>query len=340
MIEFTVWDAARVCGAQLGPVGRRSDCPVRKHRRKRNTSVWVGRDGRSYWKCWSCDPPHNSGDGVALYAAIRQMDRTDAYRELVDRGIVEGKRQASVVRPIRTAPRAPAVIPPPEPLVAPPRLAAGRWTSLLAARLGTVERWATARSLDPDLCRAADVVCVDGGAVGFGYRDPLNGEACRVKASRLDRSAPGPRYWIEPKSNDGGKAIAPLYLAHLIEARPGGDHAVITEGEADALALRQLGLRNVVSLPDGSESASRVPLDPISAGFGVWLIATDADPPGDEAYAALRARAKRLGVFPVRLTFGQYKDANDALVAGMTSDDAKRAVRRASRVACGFAVEA
>ena len=118
----------------------------------------------------------------------------------------------------------------------------------------------------------------------------------------------------------------------------------ITEGETDALTLRCVGLRNVVSLPQGAGGATQTDLSPL-LGFSVWLLSTDADEKGEEAAAALRDRARRIGSDAVRLRWSrlvddemvQYKDANEMRQAGATDAEFRRCVDMALRQQLGFA---
>ena len=95
--------------------------------------------------------------------------------------------------------------------------------------------------------------------------------------------------------------------ALLYRPNPWGRVKIITEGEFDALVLAQLGLDAMTSTAGAGSLAT------LFAGWRfhkpVW-VATDQDPAGDDAYAALR-RAVTGDLRRVR--FGGAKDVSDAL---------------------------
>ncbi len=218
-----------------------------------------------------------------------------------------------------------------------------RWQEHVERRVGAVERLAKDRGLDAALLRACDVVDIDAGCVGFGYRDPDTHIPCRVKVRKLDKKM----FWIEPRPAEGqrGKALAPLYLAHrlVVPHRGLGSVAVITEGELDALTLKQAGIRNVVSLPDGASSAAHVDLRPLMGAYPLWLLATDDDESGRKAAVVLTNRAARMGcsVGPVlwKRDGQRYKDANEAWhQGGMRKDQLIACMAAAAKETMGYEV--
>jgi hypothetical protein len=286
------------------------------------------------------------GDAVALYATLSNVDRKTAWHELRDRGYaVPGAESYRgndefVARPIKR--RVPVrgvddvreILP----------FDLGSWRKMAESRLGAVERFASMRGLDAEVLRRCDVVDVADDVVGFGYRDPYTSLPCRVKCRPLYRKT----FWIEPRPSEGveAKALGPLYLAHDLDIQrkrfgQAGPHAVIVEGEVDALTLMSLGFKNVVSLPDGCGSASKVSLEPISPCV-LWLVSTDADEEGERAYREIRARGWALSLTVARVTWKLgdecFKDANDALVGGMRRDDFVACLGGAAEYALGYRV--
>ena len=344
--ELSIGGVARTLGIGLPPLGGRSHCPFRKHRRRdKSFKTFASRDGTELYICFSCDPPLNVGDAVGFYAVMTGMERSTAWKELLVQGYAVPRARAHAV---------PCTVPPPtahradleegtsaERLAAePPVLPLTRllWKNLCSQQLGGVERFARQRFLDPALLRELDVVDVRRGVIGFGYRTQTTGP-CSVKCRATDRKV----FWIlpRPSKDQPGRCLRPLYLADRLPPAPGDPlvrSVLIVEGETDALAAKQMGFENVVSLPDGARSASKVDVDPISRGsFGCWLIATDNDKQGEAAYRTLRRRASRRGIDTrrVRWTRGTcvFKDANEALMAGFASDDFERCLAGASKVA-------
>lgn len=340
---LTLADVASMFGHKLQPLGKRSFCPFRKHLRKDPTfRTFVSKkDGQTQlYKCWSCDPPSNVGDVVSFYGMLAGIDRKEAWHELRKKGYqVPGARfeartnlrKTRVVIPIEgDKPKPDAVLP----------LDLGLWRKWHDQRLGAVERFAEQRQLDPVALRRMDVVDVDRNTIGFGYRDPDTGLPCRVKVRPIDRKA----FWMEPKAPDGvrAKALAPLYLAHAIQYDPTGIGTVmvVTEGEVDALTLRALGIKNAVSLPDGSSSAAKVDLSPIWTGVSLVLSAVDADDEGTRAHLDLFRRTSQMHINIGRVYWRDgattFKDANDALKAGFGREQFLSCLQQAADETLGF----
>jgi hypothetical protein len=121
------------------------------------------------------------------------------------------------------------------------------------------------------------------------------------------------RFWRLPRG-----ATAVLYGLDRIE--PG--QCVLVEGELDAHALRAVGVRSVVSLPDGANTRLTDALLAPLADAPEILIATDGDGPGDKVATLL---SKRLGPQRCRRVLFEWsgktaKDANDALMQGWPAD--------------------
>jgi hypothetical protein len=348
MRELTLWTVGAMFGKELPQLGKRSLCPIRQHKRRdKGFKVFSSRSGDLLYKCFSCDPPQNVGDAVALYAVLANVDRLEAWKTLRDDGYqVPGLDE-------RFATRRQSRSSPPPRKVTPVRgdLSQGDpvlpldmqfWHDATLRRAGDVERLGSERGLDVQLLRDHDVVDMDAGCVGFGYRDPATHLPCRIKVRALYRKA----FWMEPRPAEGerGKALAPLYLAHRLRIPRGGFGltVVITEGELDALSLKQAGFDNVVSLPDGAESAGRVDLRPLMGGFPVWLAATDNDEKGQRAARELASRAAQVQCksAPVIWRLGDrvFKDANEAWMAGMRHDELLACLNQAAEDALGYQV--
>lgn len=332
MERLTLRAVGRHCGIKLPKAPGKTFCPFRKHKRRDKTfRTFQSRSGTELWKCWSCDEP-NVGDAIAFYAKLNSLDRRTAFVELRSHFEIPTRRQSkagpqarrSTVIPLAGADRGPFA-----------ELDYQRWSRWRKQSNGLVSRFGDLRGLEPSLLLEHDVIELGSGAVGFGYRDPESMMPCRVKVRALDRKA----FWVEPKTDEyGRRARSPLYLAH--DLRPVGHAVIITEGEIDALSLRQAGLRDVVSLPDGHASADRVDLTPLEP-YEVWYAATDDDGPGAQAAGMLTCRAtagqlvvrvkwKRLVAEGDQEQFESYKDANDALRAGFTTEDFERCLKVAA----------
>ena len=346
MTELTIHAVARMFGKSLEAPGRRSFCPIRAHRREdKSFSIFRASDGKWLWKCHCCDSGVNAGDALKLYCMRSGRDRREAWRELKEQGYaVPGatdEPRASyrreepprrVVAPIEGRKLSPRIIDLPE----------KRWQELSSARLGAVERFAALRGLDPEVCRLLDVVDVARDAIGFGYRDPETQKPCRVKVRALGKKA----FWIEPRATDGeqGIALSPLYLAHGLDRTLGIEPVVtLVEGEVDALTLRSVGIRNVVSLPDGAGSGSRVDLKPLWSCSSLILSAVDADEEGEKAHRDiyLRFHGMRKEVARVRwqLDGGTvYKDANEARMAGWGKEQFAACMQYAANQLRGYDV--
>jgi hypothetical protein len=355
MRKLSIRDVGRVLGLDLPPVGKKGRCPFRQHKRKDKTfRVFRAKgSGDELWKCWSCDPPDNVGDAIGLYARHENMDRASAIEVLKRQGFEgpAGGRPPPRRQPRSSSgPRRPTCDIPVAGTNTGPFLSLDikRWRSWRTNGAESIEAFAQARRIRAVTMREHDVVEVQRDVVGFGYRDPDTLVPCRVKVRPLKRKT----FWIEPRCKDPdseARARSPLYLAHELPLVLSPDAAVvIVEGELDALTLKDVGIRNVVSLPDGDASAGTVSVEPIAAGYRVWLVATDLDDPGHEAYLKLRKRAWPLGIEVARVRWSQlvqqetgeelvtYKDANEARMEGdFSREDFERCFAKATEEALG-----
>lgn len=345
MRELTIHEIASMFGKAIAPFGKRSFCPIRTHKRSDKTfSVFRTSEGKSLFKCFSCDEPDNVGDAIKLYSLLANVDRKEAWHALKDMGYDVPGAKGGHERPSRPPLRkAVAVvegrIPDPKTIIP---LSNERWDEVRLQRMGAVERFARERRLDAAVVRSLDVVDMGYDAIGFGYRDPSTGIPCRIKVRALDRKS----FWIEPRAlrGESGVALSPLYLADKLETVSGLQGVVIvTEGEVDALSLRCVGIRNVVSLPDGAGSAGKVDLKPIWYRASLILSAVDSDADGDKANQELFSRSIGMGkqIARVRWQYGDgplFKDANDALKAGWDKQKFVECLQKAANELRGYEV--
>jgi ATP:corrinoid adenosyltransferase len=110
-----------------------------------------------------------------------------------------------------------------------------------------------------------------------------------------------------------GIEIVPCYREHLYD--PSLGEVLICEGEADAESWALLNIPNVISLPDGADSANAA-YDVLGSAMSVHM-SLDNDNAGSKAAARLRSIMHGDAVV-YRVTLdkesgGFYKDANDAL---------------------------
>lgn len=360
---LTINEVGRLFGFDLPGPGRgkasRSRCPMRPdHKRKDPTFiVYLFPDGREGFKCFACDSPGNVGDAIALCSALSGLDRKSAWTKLKNEGYAvpglrdddrfggrgaggaqDAERRAYENAQKKSAHAIPVAGRQPPAVLALDQAKLAAWLRLDAGVLG---RYGRDRGIDAQVLRSYGMLEVGGPYVGFVYIDPETGTPCRVKI----RSVEEKKFWIEPRPPEGdrtgARAAGPLYLAHLLWTAEPDEPVIITEGEIDALSLMSIGLRNVVSLPDGAESAKTADLRPLlTARLSPWAVATDDDKAGDDAANVLRARAQGHTVLRVRWArpggddLERFKDANDA-VRGYRADGVPtRPMDRAELVRC------
>lgn len=328
-IRLTVSAVGRMFGHRFPSAPGKCRCPFREHKRSDKTFRVFEVGGKELWKCWSCDAPGNVGDAVAMYAVLAGVTRRDAWIKLREDGYDVPGGDKPFAREGGRAKREPMALS--KPLVGvrgnkprsilpldPARLA--EWEALDDS---SVRAFLRDRGFAPEFdFRSFGAIAMPSGSVGFIYRDPMSGKPCRVKVRVIGRKV----FWNEPRPREdapGAKALAPLFLADRLTIGD-DDSVIIVEGELDALALASVGVENVVSLPDGAESAGNVSIEPLYGMFSRWYVATDSDEPGEKAWKMLRDRARAAGAEPVRVIWArmvddelqQFKDANDALKAG------------------------
>ena len=126
---------------------------------------------------------------------------------------------------------------------------------------------------------------------------------------------------INTKYRDGNKNFKLFKNAEKVFYNLGGivnnDTAIIVEGEMDALSLMEVGISNVVSVPNGA-TPGRINLDYLDSCIEYFedktkiIIATDADETGESLKEEL---IRRLGAeVCYTVDFGESKDANGYLV--------------------------
>jgi hypothetical protein len=354
-MKIKIRDVGRLFGHELPSPPGRSKCPLQKHSRDDKTfRVYASETtGDELWKCWSCDDPDNTGDAIKLYALLAHIDNGEAFKRLKEQGYDIGSPTYEVPR---ERPKVPARgTTAPESAITLDEAILSRFRKEPAAE-EVILSYCKKRCLDASVCRQHMVGLprefhwLDRpGAVGFVYVDPVRHVPCRIKVRSLHEK----RFFVLPKGekDSGQRAKAPLYLAEnlkLAPRLPDGSLrvALVTEGEVDALSLLSVGIKNVVSLPDGSKSAETCDLLPLMP-FSIWLLAFDNDGPGKEAAAKIRERAKRYGNDTVSVVWSRtkpdgstavYKDTNEALMDGMGRDEFVAAVDRRLEEQYGWAV--
>jgi len=163
------------------------------------------------------------------------------------------------------------------------------------------------RGLSPDLQSIAPVWCDDRGNINFGYY--YRGELCMVKVR-----VPRKRKEGEPKAWQAWKGgLRPLWT--IDEADPANGALVITFGEFDALALKQVGIPNVVSVPNGDNDLEWININwEKLQQFEAITIWADSDKSGQEALYKI---ADRLGYERLKDVRSPFKDANEHLFNAM-----------------------
>lgn len=335
-------DIVRLIGRELRLTRRGSEyvalCPF--HDEDTPSFAVIPKKGAFY--CFGC----KAGGGPIDWIMQREQI---GFREAVERLAAENGVEVTEATDASPAParHEPAVSvlrgrPPKGPVLT---LDRARWDHWAEQRTGAVERFCAKRGLDEGIARHLGLVDLDASYLGFTYMDPDTREPCTVKV----RSVEGKRFWVEPRppkdDTTNARAALPLYLAHDLAPIDGDTLQVvtITEGETDALTLRCIGIRNVVSLPQGVGSASYTDLLPLLAYHG-WVVATDDDEEGDGAARVLVDRARRIGVSAVRCRWGRVvgddvlraKDANQFLLDGATREDFEACIARVLEASLGF----
>jgi hypothetical protein len=132
----------------------------------------------------------------------------------------------------------------------------------------------------------------------------------KIKRCIENPNATGPKSWFEVSGGPTGLFVG----QHLVHARH-GERVIITEGEWDYMAGHTIGLRNVVSLPNGASHVHVASmLRYIPDDWEVWLC-TDNDEPGNRCAELFYAQ---LGFERVARIMMPHKDLNAWLMAEPT----------------------
>lgn len=105
-------------------------------------------------------------------------------------------------------------------------------------------------------------------------------------------------------------------ILYNINAAIGAEELYIVEGEIDALSLIQIGIKNVVSVPNGANNNDSywVNSEPYLKEVKKFFIATDRDEKGDDVAEKI---VQRLGRYRCERVRFEGKDANDDLINGV-----------------------
>jgi len=103
----------------------------------------------------------------------------------------------------------------------------------------------------------------------------------------------------------------------------GKDTAYIVEGEFDVLALHEIGIKNVISVPNGANDNDEYwkVSEKYLSGLKRFIIAVDNDTKGNELKEKI---AHRLGRYRCDFIEWQNKDANEDLLAGVLDESVKK----------------
>lgn len=174
-----------------------------------------------------------------------------------------------------------------------------------------VEKYLRARGFSPETWKRRGVGEAKGN-IAMPYYE--NGELVLTKFRPARKPKPGEKKgWREP----GGKPV--FWGMDLCDtAKP----LVICEGEMDALALDEAGIKNVVSVPSGAEDLTCIDTcwEWLNQ-FDCVVLWTDNDEPGRKLQRNL---IKKIGEWRCLVVVNDRKDANEVLLF-----DGKGAVQRA-----------
>lgn len=289
-IEAWLSSHANVMKREANNELRFNPCPVCHRDKKQLPSMTINAE-TGLWQCHAC---HGAGNWFTLTRAfgypLGEDDRYEPDANAIDftaaRAAVAGRRKAKSSL-----------------------LTEGKYPALLEYAMS---RGFTRETLDAWLVTSLGEDCV---------RWPLHaldekGEWVLVNAKIkrcLDKDA-GAKSWFEIAGGPTGLLVG----QHLFNSKH-GKRVIITEGEWDAMAGYQCGLRNIGSIPNGaSHVAVGSMLRYIPEDWEVWL-AVDHDAPGDKC-AELFYR--QLGFERVARLMMPHKDLNEWMlkVPNLTSD--------------------
>ena len=138
-------------------------------------------------------------------------------------------------------------------------------------------------------------------AIAFVHKDS-NGDTINIKYRGKGKAF---------TQEAGGQRLP--YLWHLVDAEQ--EQLIIVEGEVDALSLMEVGIDNVISVPDGASDKKLNWLDELHDELDAFkrvILFTDDDKPGLGLRDELCRRLSAIKCWKVRLPQG-CKDANDVL---------------------------
>lgn len=182
-----------------------------------------------------------------------------------------------------------------------------------------VAGWLTRRMIRPGFALAHGVVS-QGFRVGFAYFRQ-SGKLAFIKWRNVTDKGMG--RWPS-RSTMPLPETTPLFGPALDTSQP----VVLTEGEMDTLALLQSGCRNVASVANGAQGWDEE-WSLLLATCPRVICAFDDDEHGN---AAARKVVERFGAGRTgRIVFQGFKDANDALMGGMSDEEIRAIVDEAVR---------
>lgn len=149
--------------------------------------------------------------------------------------------------------------------------------------------------------------------------NPQTGDPSRWKFRIKDHGS-GPKYKVTPDCPQD------LVGTHLFPSSPPFPPVTITEGELDAVALWQYGVRPVISIPSGASSEWRPEWVQALRQFGQIFLAMDNDEAGEEAVAKA---VKALGAQRCKRVVLPRKDAGECLADGVPAADIHAAINEA-----------
>lgn len=135
---------------------------------------------------------------------------------------------------------------------------------------------------------------------------------------------------INKKYRSGGKKFTQSKNAksifYNINSVIGKEECYIVEGEIDVMALYEVGIKNVISVPNGANDNDNywVNSEKYIKDIKKFYIATDNDSKGDEVAEKI---AQRLGRYRCERVQFEGKDANEDLIAGVLDKTIKNAVK-------------
>ena len=135
---------------------------------------------------------------------------------------------------------------------------------------------------------------------------------------------------VNKKFRSGGKDFTAVSggkpILYNINSAIGADELWIVEGEFDALVLKQKGINNVVSLPNGANDSDEYwsNSEKYIKHINSFIIAVDNDEKGHEIREKI---AQRLGRYRCKYIEWKNKDANDDLLDGSLEESLRSAKR-------------